>query len=81
MEVILALLVTQLTVMVAQCTLILAIAFAMFAVPNEGQMGLVIILVLVQGVSGMCFGELFLAYIMNYAFLVNNTKLTFFGLV
>ncbi|KAA0191544.1 hypothetical protein HAZT_HAZT004598, partial [Hyalella azteca] len=56
LEIMLAHLVTQLAVLIIQVAIILVFMFAVFNIPCEGSMSLVILLSLLQGLCGMTFG-------------------------
>ena len=49
--------VTQLVVMIVQTAMVLIFSFAVFDIVVEGPIGWVIVLTLLNGMCGMCFGK------------------------
>ncbi|GLH08041.1 Protein white [Gryllus bimaculatus] len=57
-EILVSHVVTQFAVICGQTSLVLLFSFAVFNIPHHGPMFAVIVLTLLQGLSGMCFGLL-----------------------
>lgn len=62
---------TQIIVMVVQILLVLVFTFLVFDIPSRGPFIWVILLLLLQGCTGMAFGE-FTTFIFYYNLTVNN---------
>lgn len=56
-ELLFAHVITQFTVMLGQTVLVLVFAFAIFDLTQKGSMLLVILLTIMTGLCGMCFGK------------------------
>ena len=59
MEIMLAQVFTQFLVLIGQVTTTLVFILVIFSVPCKGPVGWVIVLALLQGTAGMCFGKFF----------------------
>lgn len=74
-ELLLSHVLTQFMVMVFQCILVLLFSFAIFGLTNRGDMTYVVLLTMLTGLCGMCFGMYFCLMITIFTQLCYMSKL------
>lgn len=80
-EILLSHVLTQFMVMVFQTILVLLFSFAIFGLTNHGDMTYVVLLTMLTGLCGMCFGKTFLFSFFLSIKLILRFSLIFLGFV